>query len=502
MTKPKRNPDSRALRICAAFLLSAALLASPLRTSASWPGDYVESVKSFIQEMHIEGKTDEQLTVDALKGMFSGLDDYSAFMDREETKAYEESLSGQFSGIGVSLDSTLSKEGIVISSVFSESPAEAAGLQDGDILTKADEKSLVGLSGADAAKLIRGVAGTAVTLQVKRGVRVFPVVVVRGEIRIDTVTSRRDGQVGYLRITQFSDSTVAGVETALEAFRKAGVKKIILDLRDNPGGYVGSAVDVARKLLPPGRIVSLDYRSEQMQDVHYSTSSPDPGWLIAVLVNENTASAAEILAGAIQDAENGYLIGKKTFGKGVVQSMFMLLTPEAYKKYGDQYQDTLVTDLEWSSYHGVAVRTDELLGLAKITSGSYLTRNGRAIHKVGLIPTSAAENRVSVNDVDISLVDPVSFTTVLKEGEYAQAVRQAESILKAGGYFKGIPDRQFGKDTSDALKMYQKALKIKVSGLLDSRTDDALNGTLASLRLRNDPQYKLAQSTLGFFGNR
>ncbi len=499
--KLKWISDTRLPRRGAALLLGMVLMGSPVMASAAWPGDYLESVKTFVQDMHIEGKTDDQLLVDSLKGMFSGLDDYSSFMDMKETKTYEESLSGQFSGIGVSMDSSLSKEGIVITSVFAESPAEKAGLLDGDILKAADGKSLSGLTGTAASALIRGTAGTKVTLLVKRGAKELTVVVVRGDISVNPVSWRLDGKIGYLRISQFGNTVGAGVDEALAAFRKAGVKKMMLDLRDNPGGYVGSAVEVARKLIPPGGIVSLDYRSEKMSDIHYTTDAPDPGWTIAVLVNENTASAAEILAGAIQDAENGFLIGKKTFGKGVVQTLFMLLTPDAYKKYGDQYKDTFVTDLEWSAYYNVQVKPEEVLGLAKITSGSYKTRNGRTIDKVGLQPDVAAENRTAAHDVDVSQVEAVSAQIPLKEGVYAPPVRQAEAILKAAGYFAGTPDRQFDKKTAEAVKAYQKALKLPVSGVLDVRTDAALNGTLASLRLTTDPQYKMAQTTLGFFGN-
>ena len=493
-------PKTRFLnrRAGAACLLAVTLAVSPVSASA-WSGDYLEAVKNFVQEMHLEEHSDAQLLEGALKGMFSSMDPYSSFMNREETKTYEASLSGQFSGIGASLEAAAVQGGVRITYIYPESPAEKAGLHDGDILLKANGTSLAGMKPEDAATLIRGTAGTAVTLVYRRGAAESTITVIRGAIRIAPVTWRIEGLNGYVRISQFSSGMSEELAAALAGFRKAGVKKLILDLRDNPGGYVGEAVSAGRQLLPPGTIVSLDYRSERFSDVTYTTESPDPGWRIAVLTNENTASAAEILAGAIQDADNGFLIGKKTYGKGVVQSMFMLLTPEAQAKYAGQYQDTFVTDLEWASYYGVNVQPDEVLGLAKVTTGRYLTRNGRALDKEGLLPDAEAENRTSVHEVDISYCEPVQTGTALSVGAYAPAVRQAETILKAEGSFAGYPDRTFDAATATAIRSYQGKVGLTVNGQLDAATQAALNRRLSAMRSANDPQYALAVKALGFF---
>jgi carboxyl-terminal processing protease len=488
-------------RVCTAVLVIMAMLALPIRADA-WSGNFLESVKSFVQSMYIEGKTDDELLENALKGMFSNLDDYSSFLDQEETKAYEATLTGQFSGIGVVLEPKPSVDGIVIDSVLPDSPAEKAGLLDGDILLKVDGNSLAGKTVTEAVVLIRGAAGTTASILVKRGTKEFTVAVVRGDISINPVSSRIDGKIGYLRITQFGNGASSGVETALAAFRKAGVKKLMLDLRDNPGGYVGQAVEIARMMLPPGPIVSIDYRTDQFSDITYGSDAPDPGWIIAVLANENTASTAEILTGAIQDAGNGFLVGKKTYGKGVVQSLFMLLTPAAHEKYKGIYQETFVTDIEWASYYGVQIQPDEVLGLAKLTTGRYLTRNGRAINGEGLVPEAEAENRTLAHAVDISLIGPLSGTAILKMDSYDASVRKAESILKAGGFFTGMPDRRFDRETLAAVKAYQKANKIAANGLLDTNTTAFLNRTLMTLRLANDPQYKLALTALGLFADK
>lgn len=481
-----------------ATLLAAMLVATPVPASA-WSGDYLEAVKNFMQSMHLEEQSDTKLLEGALKGMFSSMDPYSSFMNQEETKTYQSSLSGQFSGIGATLEAAAAQGGVRITYVYPDSPAEKAGLHDGDILLKANGTSLAGMKPEDAATVIRGTAGTTVTLVYRRGASEFTLTVTRGAIRITPVTWRMDGANGYIRISQFSNGMSGELETALAAIRKTGAKKLILDLRDNPGGYVDEAVAAGRMLLPPGTIVSLDYRTERFSDVTYTTESPDPGWRIAVLANGNTASAAEILAGAIQDADNGFLIGQQTYGKGVVQSMFMLLTPQAQAKYAGQYQEAFVTDVEWASYYGVRVQPDEVLGLAKVTTGRYLTRNGRALDKEGLLPDAAAEDRKPVHEVDIVNAEPIQATGALAVGAYSLAVRQAETILKAEGSFTGYPDRTFDAATTTALRAYQGKVGLAVNGQLDTATQAALNRRLAMLRTANDPQYALAVKALGLF---
>jgi len=486
----------RRYQMIGSLLIIFVLTLTPVKASA-WDGSFFESVKDFVQNMYIENKTDEQIMENALKGMFSGLDDYSTFLNKEETKAYEDSLSGQFSGIGVTLESNEDKRGVVIGSVFKGSPAEKAGIQDGDVIIKADGKSLAGLTPAEAANIIKGKAGTKVIIVVLRGTKQMSFELIRAEIIIKPVSYRIDGIIGYLRIEQFTNDAPSGVRIALDAFKKKNIKKIILDLRDNPGGYVGSAVEIARLMLPPGNVVSLDFRSTQMSDVQYGTDAKNPNYLFAVLVNENTASASEILAGAIQDADAGILIGEKTFGKGVVQSMFMLLTPEAYEKYKGLHQESFVTDTEWLSYYGVSVQPDEVLGLAKLTTGKYLTRNGREIQGIGLFPDLKAENRTSAHEVDILFIDEMVFTKTLAAGSYDEAVRSAEGILKAYGAYTGTIDSHFDSMTTSAIKTYQKAKKITITGKLDNITAASLNKELKALRLLYDPQYKSAMKALG-----
>ncbi len=483
------------LKQTAMVLVFVLILCMPTQSHA-WSASFLESVKGFVQNMYITEKTDDQLLEGALKGMFSGLDPYSVYLNKEETKVYKESLSGQFSGIGVTLLDEPDKKGILVGTVFPDSPAEKAGIQEGDLLIKADQKSLIGINPEDAVPFIKGKADTKVVLTLVRDGRTHTITVVRGEVVILPVTYRIDGEIGYIRINQFGNGTTSGMTTALSAMQQKNILRIMLDLRDNPGGYVDEAVGVGRQLLPPGEMTTLSFRSKEMTDVHYSTSGINPNYFFAVLVNENTASAAEILAGAIQDAGNGVLVGEKTFGKGVVQSLFMLLTSEAYEKYGEKYQETFVTDLEWAAYYGVQVAESEVMGLAKLTTGKYLTRNGRSINEVGLMPEVVAINREPVKGVDISSVFPLAVSKALAVNAYDAAVKSAEAVLKADGYFQESPDKHFDAATQKALQAFQKKMRLTANGTLDAKTAAKLNERLMALRMSSDPQYNKATSAL------
>jgi carboxyl-terminal processing protease len=278
-----------------------------------------------------------------------------------------------------------------------------------------------------------------------------------------------------------------------------GITKILLDLRDNSGGFVDEAVAVARRLIPEGLITSLDFKSERLSDKDYYSELKESPWLIAVLVNENTASAAEILAGAIQDAGKGVLIGQKTYGKGIVQNMFYVLTPEAYAKYSRQHGARYISEIEWLVYRGVFLSPDEILGTIKITTGHYLTRNGREIHGVGLMPNVEAANRTLPNGIDLMLVSGLTNDGTLTLNDYGDSVYQAERILRAAGYFEGIPDKRLDEETREAIKKFQSANNIPVSGNIDAITRDGLNGLLDTLRTQNDPQYVKGMEILKLF---
>jgi C-terminal peptidase (prc) len=480
-----------------ALLIILAILFIPVTSMAMDYGDYLNSAVEFMQDLYYLDMNDEEALKAALKGIFGGLDPYSGFYDAEETEQLNESLTGNFTGIGVSLEKC--DEGVRITKVYEGSPAEKAGLHDGDIILAVDGVSTSGKEASTVASEIRGEEGTEVTLTIRRWSEEMNITVKRGAVSINPVVWRIDGDVAYIRIESFNSSTSEKFSEAMKEIEQKGITKILLDLRDNGGGFVDEAVAVAQKLIPEGLITRLDFKSDRMADKEYYSKLKNPPYLMAVLVNEQTASASEILAGAIQDSGKGVLVGKKTYGKGVVQNMFYVLTPEAYAKYGSKYGVKYISEAEWLAYKGVLVSPEDILGTVKITTGRYLTRNGREIQDVGLTPDVEVENRTLPNGIDLALVNPLSNEKTLTLGSYGDDVYQAEKILSAAGYFEDVPDRMMDEETVEAVKEFQSSVDISATGNIDTATKDKLNELLATLRTENDPQYAKGMEILAMF---
>ncbi|HOQ76248.1 MAG TPA: S41 family peptidase [Thermoclostridium sp.] len=486
------------MKKAAAILILCIMLLMPLTSAMAMDyGDYLNSAVEFMQDMYYLDMDEEEALKAALKGIFGGLDPYSSFYDREESQRLTESLEGSFSGIGIAIERC--PEGVRITKVYNGSPAEGAGLWEGDIILAVNGVSTYGKDADVVASEIRGEEGTTVTLTIQRQSSRMDVAIKRGIVVINPVVWRIEGDVAYIHIDTFNSNTGRKFSEAMEQIKQAGITKILLDLRDNPGGFVDEAVDVARKLVPEGLITRLDFKSERLSDTEYYSSLKNSPYLVAVLVNENTASAAEILAGAIQDSGKGVLVGQKTYGKGVVQNMFSVLTPQAYAKYSRQYGLKFITEIEWLVYQGIFLSPNEILGTISITTGHYLTRNGRQIHGVGLAPDVEAANRTLPNGIDLMLVGRLTNDKTLTLNDYGNDVDQAERILRAAGYFEGVPDKLLDEETQAAIKKFQSSEKIRVTGNIDATTRDRLNMLLDTLRTQHDPQYVKGMEVLKMF---
>jgi carboxyl-terminal processing protease len=295
------------------------------------------------------------ITYAAIAGLLSSVKDkYTTFLTPEDYARLNEGLNGgNFSGVGISIQIDDKSKQLQVNEVIPDGPAEKAGLQEGDVITFIDDKPTKGLTTDQDAKLLRGEKGTVVKLTIERGGAVQPVfAVTRDMIHQPSVYSKLlDNGIGYARLTVFGQSTADELTAALTKLQSEGAKAYVLDLRDNGGGYLEAAVQVSSKFIPSGPIVSVESRggSDTQYDAENTAVAPKP---LAVLVNKYTASASEITSGAIQDDGVGELIGEKTYGKGVVQTI-------------DQLPD------------GAAV---------KITSARYLTPRGRDINLIGIQP--------------------------------------------------------------------------------------------------------------------
>lgn len=284
----------------------------------------------------------------AARGAVSSLDDpHSAYLNAAEWQEYLIRTSGEYTGVGITINA--SEDVVRIVETMKDSPAEAAGLKPGDIILRVDGDPVK--DSEDASARIRGPADTSVNLVVLRGNETFERTIIRKHIMIPAVSwSMLDDQVGLIQLMSFNEHSFVETRDALDSLRSQGAKAMVLDLRYNGGGFVDQCLAISDLFIPKGRVVSLRYKDKPEQ---VSLSKGEGlGMPLVVLVNGATASAAEILAGAIQDREVGILVGSKTFGKGVVQSIFYL--PDK--------------------------------SVVKATTAEYLTPNGRAIHGQGLTP--------------------------------------------------------------------------------------------------------------------
>jgi len=299
---------------------------------------------------------------EAIRGMLASLDDpYTRFLDPREFKEMQIDTSGELSGVGIQLSLDKDTKELVVVAPIEGSPASKAGVLPKDVITAIDGKSTKGMSTEDAVRLIRGQEGTRVNLTIRRRSQVLDLALTRERIELHAVdtqinTAPDGARVGYIRLKQFNANATKDMRMALRDMEAAGVDGYVLDLRSNPGGLLMASVEIARQLLNEGTIVSTKTRSG-ITDVKRATGRALTARPIVVLVNEGSASASEILSGALQDNNRAVLVGQKTFGKGLVQSVRGL-----------------------SDGSGMTV-----------TIAKYLTPSGRDIHKHGIVPDVQAK---------------------------------------------------------------------------------------------------------------
>ncbi|MGD1067623.1 MAG: S41 family peptidase [Vulcanimicrobiaceae bacterium] len=306
----------------------------------------------------------QQITYAAMAGVLGSVKDrYTVFLSPKEYAALNEGLDGtSFGGVGISYTIDDKTKDLIVENVILDGPSDKAGLQSNDVITAIDGKAVPTiLAGAGALEVeqkrvtdvLRGDPGTKVSLTIERdGKALAPVTIVRAEIHQPSVLSKMlPGNVGYVQLAVFGATTAQELDTALKRLDSEGAKAYVLDLRYNGGGYLNAAVDVSSKFISNGPIVSVQSRAgnDTEYDAENDAIAPRP---LAVLVNQYTASASEITAGAIQDSGVGELIGQKTFGKGVVQTIFPMRDGSA----------------------------------VKITTARYFTPKGRDINSVGIQP--------------------------------------------------------------------------------------------------------------------
>lgn len=397
----------------------------------------IETAIKLVNDNYVE-KIDQNKLIDgAIEGMMSALGDpFSSYMGQETAQHFSEQIEGSFTGIGAEV--SMENGSVTVVSPIKGSPAERAGIKPKDILLSVNGVSFEGLSLNEAVAKIRGPKGTEAKIKVKRaGVEtIIEYTIIRDDITMETVSSRmeEDG-VGVIEVTEFSMNTAERFQKEVEALEKQGMKGLVIDVRNNPGGVLKVVIQMAEQFVDKGKVIVQveDKNGNRDQTVSNGKSKKYP---IAVVTNKGSASASEILAGALKESAGAKLVGETTYGKGTVQSSY----PE---EMGDG-------------------------SLIKITIAKWLTPKGEWIHKKGVEPD------IKVDQPGYFSVAPINKEKSYKFDMVSVDVKNAQEMLVGLGYDPGREDGYFDKSTENAVKKFQSANGLSASGVIDVKTIELL----------------------------
>ena len=400
----------------------------------------------------------EKLINGAIDGMLESLDDpYSDYMSQEDAKNFHQSLSSSFEGIGAEIQE---RDGFIfIVTPLKGSPAEKAGLQPEDKIMSVDGKSLQGMSTTEAVALIRGEKGTDVKLSILRqgGEKPVDVSITRDTIPIETVYGEMmDDNIAKVQITSFSQNTANELVTILNDLQKQGMKGLVLDLRQNPGGLLDQAIKISSLFVPEGEILFQVEDREGNVEKYASENKKNNDLPLVVIIDKGSASASEILAGAVSESAGVPLVGEKSFGKGTVQR-------------AEDFSDG---------------------SNMKITTEKWLTPKGNWIHKKGIKPDYEA---AMPEFASLPFIDP---ETELKVSTASEQVKAAQKMLKALGFDPGREDGFYDEKTKEAVIAFQKSKELEETGILKGSSTIELMNALREKIKKDDPQIQKAVEVL------
>lgn len=405
-------------------------------------------------------KENPEMLAELFKATFESLDMYSTYYTKEEFDTYLQSINNMFYGIGVTIQ--FNPEGYIqVKQLIEGGPAEKAGIMVDDLIVGVDGENVVGLSVDEVRSKIVGEKLTEVLVTVKRGEEELSFTMLRDEVSTATVAGViLEGNIGYVQISNFSVNTAEEFKKIKAELIENNVKKLIIDLRNNPGGYMMSAVEIASELIPEGRIIEAKYKQEENNTVYTSKLKEAP-FQICVLANSNTASASEILTSSIVESGTGILIGDNTYGKALIQDMYRI-------SYGQAM---------------------------KITIGEYITRNGNKINGVGIEPDEFVLNET--RPIDTSKYTAFEYSSKYNIGDTGIDVKAAEERLARMGYNVGEVDENYTTQTALAVAEFQADVELYSYGVLDNTTQVAINNTFLGLTEVVDKQFEYAYEYLG-----
>ncbi len=443
MRRISRQLVSFTMLTCLVLSSSAAFAAKPAEKAADKSGDAstYELLNLFgevfdrVRTDYVEPTTDDKLIESALNGMLTSLDPHSNYMNEKSFADMRVQTKGEFGGLGIEV--TMENGLVKVVSPIDDTPAAKAGIKPGDLIAEIDGTAVMGLTLSDAVDKMRGPIGTNVKLMVVReGQKApLPFTLKRDLIKIQSIRSRSENDVAYVRITSFSEATADGMKAAFEKEKKnigTKLKGVVLDLRNNPGGLLDQAIAVSDAFLDHGEIVSTRARKPE-ESRRYNATPGDiaDGLPMVVLINEGSASASEIVAGALKDHKRAVILGIKSFGKGSVQTVIPI----------------------------------EGHGAIRLTTARYYTPSGVSIQAKGIVPDIAVEQgkletvKSNINFSEASLNGHLTND----QGEDADAATKDEKKDEKKSFFSRDKD----KDTKDS-----KDKDVKDDAKKDETKDD------------------------------
>ena len=299
----------------------------------------IASIRKIVNKKYLGEINEQDLTDGAIKGYIQGLGDpYTEYMTKEEMQEFTTEVNGNFVGIGVYLTKDVEKNAVLVISPMKDTPAYSAGIKAGDIITKVDGVSYTGEQLTEASNKIKGREGTKVKLEILRGEQVLTLEVERRSVKINHVESEMlEDNIGYIKFNTFDDGCSDEFENKLKELNSQNMKALIIDIRDNGGGLVDEALDIADFIVEKGKTLLITLDKDNKEEIEKSKNNPIVNVPIILLTNENSASASEILAGALKDNNKAKIVGKKTYGKGVIQELLTLTDGSGLKITTNEY---------------------------------------------------------------------------------------------------------------------------------------------------------------------
>ena len=347
----------------------------------------LKNFRRIIDKYYLGEVDDEKLKEGAIKGYIEGLNDpYTEYISKEDMKDYLEDTMGNFVGIGIYMVKDTKTDKIMVLSPIKNSPAEKAGVQPGDYIIKVNDITYTAEQMTEASNKIKGEEGSTVKLELLRGNETITYEIKRENIKVNPVEAKvLQNNIGYIEFSSFDEDTAEDFKKKYEELNKQGIKSLIIDLRNNGGGIVTEALEIADYFTPKDSILLYEVDKNNKEEIEKSKNDAIINMPVIILTNENTASSSEILAGALKDLEKAKIVGTKTYGKGVIQEVLSL--PDG---------------------SGI-----------KITSEEYLTPNKTKINKVGIQP-----------DVEIKLPETVKNILDVEEKDDTQLQKAIEMLKK------------------------------------------------------------------------